>query len=343
MPAEVETMFSGGNLAPWHGLGTVIPEDVVETERALQLAGLDWKVSLYPIEVTTEDGTEITTQPENPDETPQFRAVVRMSDHKIMGVVGNHYAPMQNVEAFDFMDDLARTKEAKWHTAGSLEGGKKVWGLARVPREVKIAGQDDETIEPYIFFATSHDGSIPITFAFTPVRIVCANTLTLALDSAVRTYKVRHTEGFQAKVSEARAALKLTHKYLDELEEVGNSWIRLPFSDKQFQVTLDEIIGLPELAKSETSKHHTEQERDMLGEIWKNSPNIQNITGTAWGAINAWAEFVDHHQRGRATAQSSWAENRMKRIVFSDSAKDDAYKLIGKMTKGESPKVAVTV
>ena len=164
MPANVETMFSVRE-TPWHGLGRIIM-DAPASREALELAGLNWQVESRNIYSGT--GAMI----------PGYRANVRSTDDAVLGVVSDRYRIVQNEEAFQFTDDLLG-EGVTYETAGSLQGGKKVWMLARLPRKYLIAG---DQVVPYLVIFNSHDGSSGVKVAMTPIRVVCQNTLNLALN-----------------------------------------------------------------------------------------------------------------------------------------------------------------
>ena len=198
MPANVETMFSVRE-TPWHGLGRIIM-DAPASREALELAGLDWQVESRNIYSGT--GSMI----------PGYRANVRSTDDAVLGVVSDRYRIVQNEEAFQFTDDLLG-EGVTYETAGSLQGGKKVWMLARLPRKYLIAG---DQVEPYLVIFNSHDGSSGVKVAMTPIRVVCQNTLNLALNTAKRSWTARHTENVLLRVQDARETLQLDSNKLYE-------------------------------------------------------------------------------------------------------------------------------
>ena len=177
MSANVETMFSVRE-TPWHGLGRIVM-DAPASREALELAGLDWQVESRNIYSGT--GAMI----------PGYRANVRSTDDAVLGVVSDRYRIVQNEEAFQFTDDLLG-EGVTYETAGSLQGGKKVWMLAKLPEKYIIAGDE---VTPYLVFFNSHDGSSGVKVAMTPVRVVCQNTLNLALNNAKRIWTARHLIG----------------------------------------------------------------------------------------------------------------------------------------------------
>lgn len=198
MPANVETMFSVRE-TPWHGLGRIIM-DAPASREALELAGLDWQVESRNI--YSDTGAMI----------PGYRANVRSTDDAVLGVVSDRYRIVQNEEAFQFTDDLLG-EGVTYETAGSLQGGKKVWMLARLPRKYLIAG---DQVEPYLVIFNSHDGSSGVKVAMTPIRVVCQNTLNLALNTAKRSWTARHTENVLLRVQDARETLQLDSNKLYE-------------------------------------------------------------------------------------------------------------------------------
>ena len=175
MAANVESMFYTRK-APWHGLGVRV-EEVLGSKEALIQAGLDWKVE--QTDVYAASGERI----------PGYKANIRDIDRSVLGIVGDRYKIVQNEEAFAFTDGLLG-EGVKYETAGSLAGGKIVWMLAKLPEKYIISG---DAIEPYLVFCNSHDGSGAIRVAMTPVRVVCQNTLNLALKGASRVWSARHT------------------------------------------------------------------------------------------------------------------------------------------------------
>ena len=202
MAHEVETMMyvtGAERFVPWHGLGTPV-ENAVNSAEALELAGLDWEVNSRPI--YTDNGIQI----------PGYIANTRSSDNKVLGVVSDKYKIVQNKEAFAFTDNLL-DGDAKYVTAGSLRGGKNVWMLAELP-ETKILG---DAVGQYLCFTNTHDGTGAVRVFVTPVRVVCNNTLNLALNTAKRSWSCRHMGNMESKMHEATRTLELANKYMEEL------------------------------------------------------------------------------------------------------------------------------
>lgn len=201
MSAEVETMMYVRE-KPWHGLGTMVEEAPTSAD-ALRLAGLDWTVEPKQISILGDD-------------SPIDNAVanVRSCDGKVLGIVTDRYKAVQNVEAFAFTDTLIGG-DVRYETAGSLKGGRKIWLLAKMPT-AKVAGDD---VEPYLCFTNNHDGKGSVRVCMTPIRVVCNNTLNIALGSAKRAWSIIHTGDINKKIAEARETLELANRYMTNLNE----------------------------------------------------------------------------------------------------------------------------
>lgn len=326
MSHEIEdnNAFYGGGVPAWHGLGTVIPEDVVQTDRALVLAGLDWQVKKVPFRPQIE-AADLDWQVEGDTvllEAPdRMYITVRSSDNKVLGCVGEQYKVFNNEEAFAFGDSLVETDAAKWHTAGSLYGGTKTWMLMKLPQYVEIAGMDSERVELYICFQNSHDGSGSIKAFITPVRVVCQNTLGWALGGTPRIVTVRHTTNLAKYVAKAQEALGIGYRLLDQMEDEANALLERAFSDADFTDLLDHLKPLPdEDAYDEASAYKrvnakVEASREKLREIYYTTDDLNNIRGTAYGALQAVIENHDHHMPARQSQVTSAEERRFSRIV----------------------------
>lgn len=230
MSANVESMFYAGREKPWHGLGTQVEEAPTSAD-ALRLAGLDWTVQRKPIQVC--GGRKVDN----------FFANVRSSDGAVLGVVSDRYQVVQNAEAFAFTDALIGGEgQVHYETAGSLMGGRKIWLLAKLP-DTEIVG--DKT-EPYLCFSNTHDGSGAIRVCMTPIRVVCNNTLNIALNGAKRAWSVRHTGDIQAKLQEARMCLDMANKYMDKLAVYADQMANKTVTDEQIAKILDEMFPATE-------------------------------------------------------------------------------------------------
>ena len=306
MSANVESMFYAGREKPWHGLGTQVDEAPTSAD-ALRLAGLDWKVERKPIQVC--GGRKVDN----------FFANVRSSDGAVLGVVSDRYQVVQNAEAFAFTDALIEG-EVRYETAGSLMGGRKIWLLAKLP-DREIVG--DKT-EPYLCFSNTHDGSGAIRVCMTPIRVVCNNTLNIALNGAKRAWSVRHTGDIQAKLHEARMCLDMANKYMDKLAVYADQMANKSITDEQIAKILDEMFpSTEEMCHRENRNAEKAREEYMICYF---RPDIAQFLGTAWGALNAMSDMVGHSAPRRMT--SNYQENNWGRIMDGHAMMDKMASLL---------------
>ncbi len=307
MAANVETMFYTRE-KPWHGLGTRVEEAPTSAD-ALRLAGLDWEVAQEP--VFTAAG----------DVIPSYRANVRNSDRKVLGVVSGRYKIIQNREAFAFTDTLLG-KGVRYETAGSLQEGKRVWLLARLPREYIIAG---ERISPYLVFSNSHDGSGAVRVALTPVRVVCNNTLNLALDTAGRSWSMIHTGNIKDKIREAEDTLFMAEAYMDRLGEEFERLRRQKVTDSQVKEYAGLLLPVEKGATAIQEKNILKLREDMLRR-YHEAPDLQGVGDNAYRFINAVSDFATHARPLRRTA--NYNENLFMRTMDGNPMIDRAYQLV---------------
>ncbi|MCL2775856.1 MAG: DUF932 domain-containing protein [Oscillospiraceae bacterium] len=307
MPANVETMFYVRQ-TPWHGLGVKVAE-ALSSEEALTVSGLDWTVTQQPI--YTESGTLI----------PNYRANVRETDNQILGVVSDRYQVVQNYEAFAFTDELLGM-DVKYETAGSFQNGRRVWLLAKLPEKYIIAG---EKIEPYLVFSNSHDGSTAITVAMTPVRVVCMNTLNLALREAKRTWAARHVGNIQGKLHEAQETLNLAHDYMTELGKEFDTLNRIKLSETKVVNFISELIPAPEIATDIQLKNVKQQRNDIITRYFE-APDLKLLDKNAYRFINAVSDYATHSTPIRNTA--NYRENLFMKTLEGHPIIDKAHSLI---------------
>jgi phage/plasmid-like protein (TIGR03299 family) len=328
MPADFESGFFGGSERAWHGLGTVIPDDVVTAEQGLQVAGLDWLVEKEPLFVDTFDGES------GFDTVEGFSAIRRQSDGDVLGVVGSYYRPVQNHEGFAFIDQLLGNGDAKFHTAGSLEGGRCVWMLARLPEDIMVAG---EKVMPFVFFTNRHDGKGAVKAKCTPVRIVCANTLAMALGrKASNTWAARHLAQWDDPTKlamDARSVLGFAETYFKAFVETGELLAKSKMTSKQFGAFLDSLIPIPldadgALRTDRTANNQVEM-RDAIEAIYRGAPNLENVRGTKWAAYNAVSEWGEWVRTAANTKVGSADENRFRRAMIGDPQGSLADKALG--------------
>jgi phage/plasmid-like protein (TIGR03299 family) len=296
---NVESMAYYGE-TPWHGLGTNV-QHVMTSDEAIKESGLDWPVEVRPIFAEANDKEEVV-------EVPFNKAIVRVTDEKPLGVVGPRYYPFQNNEAFDFFDSVVGEKKAIYHTCGSLNGGSRIWMLAKMPDDLVLkAGSSKDVIEKFLLLANSHDGSLAIRMFFTPIRVVCWNTLQMSLSKGRGDgVAIRHTKNAKQKVQEAERALKLTSDYYKRFGEKAEVLARTKFTEKQMlNVVTDLFPAKIDEDGEEDVSTRSQNKRDNVINLWENGKGIREFRGTAWAAVNSVVEFADHFSTVRSTRPDS--------------------------------------
>lgn len=298
MSACVETMFSVRE-KPWHyemtkDVTKIIQEAPTSFE-ALVAAGLDWEVQPQKIFL---EGSDVAI--------PNAAANVRSSDGKVLGIVTDRYKIVQNTDAFAFTDTLIGG-DVRYETAGSLMGGRKIWLLAKMPTTT-ILGDD---VEPYLCFTNTHDGSGAVRCMMTPVRVVCNNTLNLAISGAKRSWSVKHTGDINRKIAEAKETLGLAEKYMEKLDETAERLADVKIDMEQVMNIVKGMFPYKD-TDSECVKRNAKAAIDTY-QICYLAPDLVQYRGTAWGAVNAMADMVAHSEPNRRTA--NYAENNWNRIM----------------------------
>lgn len=314
---NVETMFSVRE-KPWHyemtKQVTKLIQEAPTSADALRLAGLDWKVEPKPIYTEIEGIFGTSMAP-----IPGFVANTRDSDGAVLGVVTNAYKIVQNTDAFAFTDNLIGG-DVRYETAGSLAGGKRVWLLARLP-ETEIVG---DKVEQYLVFTNTFDGSGSVRVSCTPIRVVCQNTLNVALSMAKRSWSIRHTANIETRMKEAHDALQLAGDYIDALSKKADKMATQHLSENDIDRLVKQLFPLSEDATPIILKRNAE--RRELFRTALNADDLQNFKNTKWQFVNAAADMADHAQPLRMTATSR--ENRLKDIFNGHPLLDKAYELV---------------
>lgn len=305
MSHNVESMMYARE-KPWHGLGVRVEEAPTSAD-ALRLAGLDWRVESKP--VFTEAGVRI----------PGYQANTRDKDGSVLGIVSDHYAILQNTEAFEFTDALVG-EGVRYETAGSLREGRQIWLLGRMPDRL-IAG---DKVEPFICFTNTHDGSGSVRACMTPIRVVCNNTLNAALRGAARSWSTPHKGNVKARIDEAKKTLQLADRYLVALDEEADRLANEKMSEGQITQVVSLLVPMPE-KPTERQKRTVEAQRDgIVACVF--SPDLARFLHTKWGFVNAVADYVGHAEPARHTR--NFEENRWGQIMTGHRLFDKAVSLV---------------
>ncbi len=263
---------------------------------------------------------------------PRVVANVRSDTRAVLGVVGEGYEPLQNRAAFAFCDAITDSGEAHWLGAAETRGGARVHALMQLDRTIRIGDAEGEDVLPLLCFRNGHDGGLAVTISVAPFRLACLNGMMLPLEGAERTWKARHTANLDARLADARRTLGIAWRYYDELEEVGGRLIRERMSPAEFERFLAQLVPLPEPRGDATNGgravRNAERVREAIATAYRATPDLANITGTRWGALQAVTTYVDHVQPTRATAGRSHQEARFERATEPAALKDRALALL---------------
>ncbi len=299
---------------PWTKLQTGFPQGVKFRE-AIEQMGLDYQVEFKSLYV---DGVGIA---------PDHRATVRTDLNRVLGIVGSRYSIIQNKDAFGFLENVMDSRELIPLGAGWWKGGARPWVQARFPNDILVAGVPGETITPFVFIGTSHDGSIPMTTALTGIRVVCENTYAANV-SAPRRFTIRHTGDRVHSVEEARRVLDISFAYFKEYGDFMNELAQQNFSDEQFVAMVNTLFPMPAKATDMQRDNIGKKRAALLATYW-NSPRVPR--GTKYGALQAVTEYYDHVKNGgRKRDTREAAELKSRDILLGDGVtfKDRAVGLL---------------
>jgi len=324
MAHNVESMFYFGE-TPWHNLGVSV-SSTLSSEEAIRVAHLDWDVVPMPI----YDG--------NGRELKGYKVNQRSSDGKNLGVVTDRYRIVQNREAFAFTDALLG-EGVQYETAGSLDSGKRVWMLARM-EGTEIA---EEQVDPYLVFTNSHDGKGAVRVAAVPVRVVCQNTLNLALTQASRHWTCAHKGDIQSKLDEARYTLASAERYMKALEEefgelklkrVTESQVR-DMTEKLLELEFDslykkaiktgKVVDFKEAVRQQKFEDKLNRKRTDILNIYFDKPDLRGTEHTAFRFVNAVSDYATHNTDHKNTR--NYQENLFMKTIDGNSLIDTSYQL----------------
>jgi phage/plasmid-like protein (TIGR03299 family) len=301
MPANVGEMFWTGEM-PWHGLGICLKEPA-ELDEALKVGGLNWIV----------EEVDLLTADDPPSPVPRRKALVRSDrlpgdERRVLGVAHRGFKPIQNRDAGILFDAIFGQRKRVYHTGGYLGDGEIVWLLAKIDRPLRIAG--DDMVQPYALMANSHDGSMAFNIRLTTVRVVCQNTLALAMKERLgQSFRRSHQGSFAEHAAAAQDFFQAT---LRELDDVAADFTRLTTKecrDQTFQKFLASLLPDPKRPRNAERnagllrawENRVEAVRDARAKITELRSNgkgmdLAGSRGTLWGALNAVVEYVDHYK-----------------------------------------------
>lgn len=281
----------------WHGLGVVLP-NAPSINDAIKLAGLDWLVQPQALQLA--DGTSIETH----------RAMVRSSDKSVLGVVGNDFTPLQNTEAFDWFRPLVESGDVTIEAAGSLREGKRIWILAAL-KDGTVEVKKGDAIKSHVLLAHGHDGSLAVRAGFTKTRVVCANTLAVAMREDNKGLVTRrHTSGMKVSLERARETFDMQRAELKATVDTYKELAKRKCDDRNLVRYVREVM---KPGAGDDTKVIVQNVDEMV-RMFDYGRGAELSRGTMWGAFNAVTEYMTH-ERGRS------ADSRQNSNWFSGGAK----------------------
>ncbi len=315
----------------WHNLGQIVQEHPT-SEEAIKFAGLDYEVEKLPLftkgSVIIENDNDIEILSSELS-VPNYFANIRTDNNKVLGVVGKDYHIVQNRDAFSFFDAIVGGGNGiLYETAGALGNGERIFITAKLPDYIRVGNGDDVT-EKYIFLTTSHDGSGSITAAFTPVRIVCQNTLNASLRNMSNVVRIRHTAGAKQRLEDAHKVMGLANTLSNEFETTFNQWAKIKINDNEIK----KLIQLALCPNKETLQHLVKGNFDEISTVFKNTVDdafayammndtqqMETTKGTLFGAYNA---VTGYYQNVRTYKDE---EAKLQSIVLGGTAQIKSQK-----------------
>lgn len=308
MPANVQTMAYHGTV-PWHKLGTPVPKGVT-AEQMIEAAGLDWLVELRQ----ARGARKINRR----GEFSRYE-VVRMpqpgtkEDEILLGVVSRRYQPLQNLEAFQFFDPIVGDGKAYFETAGALGEGERIWVMAKMPGVMAIV-RGDECFK-YLLLSNTHTGEGSVTVKFTTVRVVCQNTLMLAMEDGQKAYRVRHSKIMRFRLDELAEFLAITQEVFTKAEAAFKSLAKVQLGQNRLDQYLEAVFPRTPAQKKSGG---VPPRWHFIREVFETRPDLQlrGVRGTLWGAYNAITGFEDYKQ----LQQEETPDQRLERTWYGSGA-----------------------
>jgi len=301
----------------WHGLGQIV-ESYPTSAEAIKFAGLDYTVEKRPLFTYDSESHRANKETDNvipKIDVPDFHATIRTDNEQVLGVVGKEYEVIQNRDAFSFFDAIVGGKEGiLYETAGALGKGEKIFITTKLPGYIRVGS--DDLIEKYLFLTTSHDGYGSITAAFTPVRIVCNNTLNAALGNMSNCIKIRHTQSAPDKLKEAHKVMGISNTLSDELNGIFNRWAKVRITDKEVLKLVQQAMapskGILQNVLNGREDEHSSYFNNVCGSVCEyafgnQTQQTATTKGTLFGAYNAitgYFQNVKDYKNEEAKAKS---------------------------------------
>ena len=301
MAAAIEQMMFVG-ATPWHGLGNQVESDITVAD-AIVAAGLDWEVGLKDLQ--TVDGVPVN-----------HRATYRKTDGSILGVVGPRYTPLQNRDSFDWFQPFLDAGECALHTAGSLHSGQKVWVLAQLNRDNSEIVAGDE-VSKFILLSNSHDGTTAIRVGYTPIRVVCANTLAWAHSNTnSQLIRIRHTRSSKSNLENVRDIMDNINAGFEATAEQFRFLASKDFNQADIRRYVKVMLGIEGTIDGDIKTRTRNIMDEILALVEGPKQSATNVRGTWWAAYNGYNEYLNYN-KGRTE------DNRLDSLWFGANANDN--------------------
>jgi len=288
---------------PWHGLGKALNK-APTVEEAIIAGGMDWEVGLK--DLYTEDGQPVPA-----------RATYRKTDNSVLGVVGPRYTPLQNSEAFDWFQPFIDAGECALHTAGSLHNGQKIWVLAQLNRDNSEIVRGDE-VSKFILLSNSHDGTTAIRVGYTPIRVVCANTMAMAHSktSGSKLLRIRHTRSSKINLENVRDIMDNINMEFEATAEQFKFLASKNFNQVDINRYVKKMMDIEGTVDADIKTRTRNIMDEILGLIEGPKQSGEGVRGTWWAAMNGYNEYLNYH-KGRTS------DNRIDSLWFGQGANDN--------------------
>jgi phage/plasmid-like protein (TIGR03299 family) len=305
MAHEVETMVSSSGIVPWHNLGVVV-DQINSIEEAITLAGLDWGVEMQPLFFQNEG--ELMP-------VDEAQAVVRATDKAILGVVGPRYTPLQNKDKFNFFQDYLDAGEASLETAGSLQNGRKTWILAKLNRNNSVIVKGDE-IEKFLLLSDSYDGTMAVRVGYTPIRVVCKNTMSMAHSNIASQFiRVRHNKNVKANLDTIQEIVNIADASFEATAEQYRFLASKGCNTKDLGKYIKKVFDLEDKQKKGLSTRTTNIiEQLFLCYECGAGQDLPGVKGTWWQTYNMVTDYLTHEF-------GSNEERRLNNLWFGTNVK----------------------
>jgi phage/plasmid-like protein (TIGR03299 family) len=322
MAHMIDRMMYSGEV-PWHGLGIPLPE--AASLEDLRNLVFDWDAIERPVYVQGEQDF---------DDVPRYKAIVRSDNRKVLCIMPHTYGVVQYITACTVLDAAAKDGAARFITAGTLDEGRRAWALATIPSaEFEVAGSP---VKPYLLMSTAHDGSLAMRFHFTPVYVVCNNTLTAALGEAGVTVgqkartkhlpnviMLKHTKNVNDRLTVARALVEKARNYFGTFNETALRLVNERFTTASMKELARELFPVPDDkagTKEEAATHAFKAQQKVINLFEGEQIAARQAPGTKWAALNAVTEYIDHHASRRGQTATALAESRFDAIINGTGA-----------------------